>query len=109
MLVYKVLRAQEWSDFLTAGSTLGSPADLIDGFVHLSTEEQLAGTLKQHFGFETNLFLVAIDAGAVGAALNWEPSRSGHLYPHLYRPLLMEDVIWCRPLDESPVLPETQA
>ena len=42
--------------------------------------------------------LIAVDATALGAALLWEPSRGGDLFPHLYAPLLMEHVLWAKPL-----------
>ena len=45
--------------------------------------------------------LVAVDAEAAGAALRWEPSRGGALFPHLYRPLALADVLWARPLDDG--------
>ena len=32
----------------------------------------------------TGLFLVAVDADALGDALRWEPSRNDELFPHLY-------------------------
>ena len=36
--------------------------------------------------------------GILGDALEWEPSRGGALFPHLYRPLKIEDVVWAQPL-----------
>jgi uncharacterized protein (DUF952 family) len=39
-----------------------------------------------------------VDATALGAALLWEPSRGGDLFPHLYAPLLLDMVLWARPL-----------
>ena len=38
----------------------------------------------EDFAGQTGLFLVAVDADALGAALRWEPSRNGELFPHLY-------------------------
>jgi uncharacterized protein (DUF952 family) len=98
MLIYKVFRAGEWAELEAAGETLGAPVDRADGFVHFSTAGQLAGTLAKHFAGEAGLVLVAVDAGAAGGALRWEPSRGGALFAHLYRPLRMGDVVWARPL-----------
>ncbi len=103
MLVYKVLRAEEWRAFDAGGETAGSPADLADGFVHLSTAEQLPGTLARHFAGESGLWLLALEAPALGAALAWEPSRGGALFPHLFRPLRRQDVAWARPLADVAV------
>jgi uncharacterized protein (DUF952 family) len=63
----------------------GSDADLRDGFIHLSTREQLEGTLASHFAGEAGLILLEIRTDAVHAALKWEPSRGGTLFPHLLR------------------------
>jgi len=42
--------------------------------------------------------LVAVDAGALGDALKFEPSTAGALYPHLYGDLPMSAVKWSRPI-----------
>lgn len=102
MLIYKVLRAGEWDVLARDGSTQGAPVDVADGYVHFSTAEQLAGTLRRHFSGETGLILAAVDADAAGASIRWEPSRGGALFPHLYRPLAMADVVWTRALADGP-------
>jgi uncharacterized protein (DUF952 family) len=103
MLIYKVLRPAEWAELEAAGRTLGAPVDRADGFVHFSTAEQLPGTLGKHFAGEAGLMLLAVDAEAAGAALRWEPSRGGALFPHLFRALERADVLWARPLDAGPL------
>ena len=42
--------------------------------------------------------MVAFDSDAMGDAMKWEPSRGGDLFPHLYRALVMDEVIWAKPL-----------
>ncbi len=73
------------------------PVDLADGFVHFSTATQAAETAAKHFAGEDGLVLLALEAEALGGALKWEPSRGGALFPHLYRALRLEDVLWHRP------------
>jgi uncharacterized protein (DUF952 family) len=41
-------------------------------------------TTIRHFAGEKGLFLIAVDADALGDALRFEPSRDGALFPHLY-------------------------
>ncbi len=98
MLVYKIFRRPEWDDFAAAGRSLGAPIDLLDGFVHLSTAAQVVETAARHFVSESDLVLVALDPVRLGAALKWEVSRGGALFPHLYRPLLAADVVWDKSL-----------
>ena len=97
MLIYKILRGPEWTAFRAAGVTRGAPVDLADGFIHLSTAEQLPVTAAKHFGGETGLILMAVQASGLDA-LRWERSRGGALFPHLYRPLEADDVVWARPI-----------
>ncbi len=85
MLIYKIFRAAEWAAFRAAGETRGAPIDVADGYIHFSTAEQAAETAAKHFAGEDGLVLVALDSHALGGDLQWEPSRGGALFPHLYR------------------------
>jgi uncharacterized protein (DUF952 family) len=98
MLIFKILRRPEWDAFRAAGATAGAPVDLADGYIHLSTAEQVAQTAARHFAAESDLVLVAVDPARLGPALRWEPSRGGALFPHLYRPLTLGDVVWDKSL-----------
>ncbi len=98
MLVFKILRRSEWDHFVAAGQTAGAPIDLSDGYIHLSTAQQVTETAARHFADQRDLVLVALRAEGLGAALKWEPSRGGALFPHLYRPLIAADVVWDKSL-----------
>lgn len=98
MLIYKIFRADEWAALQARGESPGAPVDLTDGFVHFSTAAQLAETAARHFSGADDLMLLACEAGTMGAALKWEPSRGGALFPHLYRKLRRDEVIWAKPL-----------
>ena len=98
MLIFKIFRRAEWTAFTAAGRTAGAPVDLADGFIHFSTAAQVAETAAKHFAEESDLVLVALDDAALGDALRWEPSRGGALFPHLYRELVIEDVVWDKSL-----------
>ena len=98
MLIYKIFRRPEWDAMRAAGETAGAPIDLADGYVHLSTAGQVTETAAKHFVGESDLVLVAVEADALGSDLRWEPSRGGALFPHLYRPLRMTDVVWDKSL-----------
>src|SRR5690349_22713570 len=92
-VLYKVLRESEWREAQTRGIVVGSPDDLRDGFIHLSTREQLEGTLLRHFAGESGLIALEIAADRVGADLKWESSRGGALFPHLYGVLPLDAVV----------------
>lgn len=91
-IVYKISGLTAWGEALAAGIYRGSPDDLRDGYIHLSTAPQIAGTLARHFSGAENqghpgLVLAAFKSADLGAALRWEPARDGALFPHLYGPL----------------------
>jgi uncharacterized protein (DUF952 family) len=97
-MIYKILRASEWAALQAQGETAGAPIDVADGYVHFSTAPQAAETAAKHFAGVEGLVLLALDADTLGDALKWEPSRGGALFPHLYGPLRLADVLWHRPL-----------
>ncbi len=108
--VYKITPEAPWRAAEAAELFAGAPVDLADGFIHLSTGAQVADTAARHFAGQDGLLLVAVDPGALGAALRWEPSRGGALFPHLYGPLPMRAVLSIRPMplgaDGRHVLPD---
>ncbi len=90
---FKILTAEQWVQFEAEGVFLGAPIDLADGYIHLSTAEQLNETLSKHFAGQTELVIAEVDIAGFGHALKWEVSRGGALFPHLYCPLPMNAVI----------------
>ncbi len=98
MLIFKILRTDEWQTLRSEGETTGAPIDVADGYIHISTAQQVAETVSKHFAGEDGLFLVALETDALGEALEWEVSRGDALFPHLYRKLTMADVVWAQPL-----------
>jgi uncharacterized protein (DUF952 family) len=97
-VIYKICRTPEWREAERAGAFHGAPVDRHDGFIHFSTAAQVAETAQRHFARADDLVLVAVDAAALGAALKWEPSRGGALFPHLYDVLPLSAVRWSKPL-----------
>lgn len=98
MMIFKILRADEWAALQTRGETSGAPIDVADGYIHFSTAEQASETAAKYFADVDGLVLAAFDADTLGDALKWEPSRGGALFPHLYGPLRLADVAWHKPL-----------
>lgn len=108
-LIYKICPAPLWREAERNGRFDGAPVDLSDGYIHFSTAAQLAETAAKHFAGQTDLLLVAVDDSRLGAALRYEPSRGGALFPHLYATLDPKAVRWIVPLplmaDGSHALP----
>lgn len=100
-LIFKIEEQAVWQDACAAGLYTGAPVDVADGFIHFSSADQVFGTLTKHFSSRKNLLLIAIDADKLGAALKWEVSRGGALFPHLYADLTMDSVVEARPIPDS--------
>lgn len=92
MLVYKLLRPDEWAAFDASGSFAGSPDDRRNGYIHLSTADQLDGTRARYFAGEPVVCLT-LDADRLGDLLRWEKARGEIDFPHLYRSLLRSDIV----------------
>ena len=100
-IVYKILPQADWLALERDGQLPLTGTDARDGFVHLSTAQQLAGTLQQHFAGADNLVLLALDATQIATDLKWEASRNGALFPHLYAPLSRAPIIADFALDDT--------
>jgi uncharacterized protein (DUF952 family) len=92
-IVYKVMSVAELTQMQSDGVFHGSPADIADGYIHLSRGSQLAATLDKHFSGVEGLMLAAVDLSRLGDTVRWEASRGGQLFPHIYGPLPLEAVI----------------
>ncbi len=92
-LAYKILTADQWAQFQDEGIFTGAPVDLADGYIHMSTADQLDETLARHFAGQTGLVIATIDLTQLGDALKWEVSRGGALFPHYYSALPIAAVV----------------
>ena len=101
-VAYKIVDAAEWRAAVAEGRYEGAPVDLADGYIHMSTQEQLAETARRHFAGRSDLLLLSVDLSRFDDELVWEPSRGGDLFPHLYRDLRSGDILWSRPLPLGP-------
>ena len=68
-IIFKICRGSEWADAERSGAFDGSGIDLRDGYIHFSTAQQVVATAAMHFAGIDGLKLVAVDADALGPAL----------------------------------------
>ena len=109
-VIYKICDAAQWRQAQASGMFRGAGVDAQDGYIHFSGPDQVVETAAKHFAGIADLVLVAVDAAALGAALKWERSRGGALFPHLHGGLPLAAVLWAKPLplgaDGRHVFPE---
>lgn len=110
-IAYKVLTAGQRAE-LETGTFAGAPIDLADGYIHMSTADQVTETVDKHFAGQGDLHMAAVDLTWFTDTLKWEESRGGALFPHLYAPLPLSAVVAMEPLsrlaDGSVALPSTR-
>ena len=97
-LIYKICPRALWQEAERDGVFRGALIDRTDGYIHFSTAAQVRETAARHFAGQHDLLLVAVEADTLGAALKWEPSRGGALFPHLYGDLPLRCVRSIEPL-----------
>ena len=82
------------------------PASLhSEGFIHLSTEEQVNGTLNRYYSKETSLLILILKLQE-GADVRYEApvlyDAKGMLFPHLYRALSLSEISQVSPISKLP-------
>lgn len=86
----------------TRGRTLAE-----EGFIHLSTREQVEATANRFYTDVDQLVLLTVDQLKVPSEIKWErPAPSVDvLFPHVYGPLPISAVVmtnyWFRTIDEN--------
>lgn len=107
--VYKILSAADDERARELGHT-DTDLDARDGYVHLSSKDQVAETLRLHYAGQHGVSLYEFIAERLGGDVKWEASRGGDLFPHLYGTLRLSDAQrrWTLETDDqgNPVLPE---
>ena len=93
MMVFRILTQEQWS---TCKEVLPlSEIDIRDGYIHMSTQEELIKTANLYFLQEEVLVILAFEAQIFGAQLKMEFVSSRNAYfPHLYANELLRSQIF---------------
>ena len=83
--LFHIVPEAQWSDVV---DTYRPDSLLIEGFVHCSFADQVAGAADRHYGLAEDLVVVELDPHAIGSEIRVEDSTgSGRAYPHVYGPI----------------------
>jgi len=91
--IYKILSLEDWRMAIETGVIPPAEVDLRDSYIHLSAADQVLETARLYFAGRDDLVAAEFDADDFGAALKWEASRGGALFPHLYADLPVRKAI----------------
>ena len=90
--IYKICTKSELKEAKIKNQLVGSKKDLEDGFIHFSGDDQVAGTLKKFYQNQNDLILLKVDTLKLDH-LVWEQASDGTMFPHLYSPLDLSNVV----------------
>ena len=96
---YKILTPEEWERASQSG-IIETDLDTKDGFIHLSTAQQMAATLAFYFSDQDKVILLQPDYEVVKDKLKYETTkpedRRQSAFPHLYGKLKVSQItqIW---------------
>lgn len=91
-MIYHVVQKSKWEAALQQGFY---DADSLanEGFIHLSTKEQVAGVLQRYHQEQNDLLLLQVDETKLTAELKYELAPSmNEMFPHLYGRLNLDAV-----------------
>ena len=81
--LYHIVSPEWWAEFSDLDD-YESETFSVEKFIHLSTFEQVQGTLNNYFVGKPHLLLLHLDIDALTAETRFEDVPHGGTFPHLY-------------------------
>ena len=91
--IYHVTTKQQWSEAQEKGH-YHSDTLATEGFIHCSTEPQVAGVLERYYNGQTGLLKLKIEKSKVERPLIFELAGSiNEVFPHIHGALNLDAVV----------------
>lgn len=91
--IYHVTTRQQWAEAQQLGH-YNSDTLVTEGFIHCSTEDQVAGVLERYYQGQTGLIKLKIDKSKVERPLIFELAGSiNEVFPHIHGALNLDAVV----------------
>lgn len=92
-MIYHIVPAETWQNFENKAAYVADSLQT-EGFVHCSTEAQVAGVLARFYAGVPNLLLLHIDEQKLTCPLKYEPAPDASgLFPHVFGPINLAAVV----------------
>jgi uncharacterized protein (DUF952 family) len=64
-----------------------------EGFIHLSTKNQVENTLRRYYPSKIGLILLHIDSSKVVSELKYELASNGEVFPHVFGSINLDAIV----------------
>ena len=92
MIFYKILNKFELNKLKKNDIFYGNKLDEIDGFIHLSKWTQIKGTIKKHYKYQKEVFVLKIFFKD-SKMIKFEKGANNMLFPHFYDKINSKDIL----------------
>ena len=91
--IYHITTAAAWEKAQTTGAYITDSLST-EGFIHCSTQDQVAGVLDRYYKGQTNLVKLTIEKFKVTSPLIFELATSiNEVFPHIHGPINLSAVV----------------
>ncbi len=92
-MIYHVTTKQDWENALKEGFYEATSLHS-EGFIHMSTKDQVQGVLERYYSGVNDLILLHVDESRLTAPLKYEQSPTLQQdFPHVYGRLNLDAVV----------------
>jgi uncharacterized protein (DUF952 family) len=96
--IYHITTLEQWQKSMESG-VYEADSLATEGFIHCSTENQVAGVLERYYKGQTGLVKLTIERSKVERPLVFELAGSiNEVFPHIHGPLNLDAVIEVNPV-----------
>lgn len=96
--IYHITTLDQWGKAQEKG-VYAADSLATEGFIHCSTEDQVAGVLERYYKGQTGLVKLTIDRSKVERPLIFELAGSiNEVFPHIHGPLNLDAVVAIQPV-----------
>jgi uncharacterized protein (DUF952 family) len=90
--IYHIVSVDDWA--AAENQPVYAAASLpVEGFIHLSEKDQIAGVLERYYKGRQDLLLLRISPEKLTAELKYELATNAEYFPHLYGPINKDAIV----------------
>jgi uncharacterized protein (DUF952 family) len=97
-IIYHITEKDYFEDQMLNGQYISQTFEA-EGFIHLSTKNQVEPTLQRYYSGKAGLVLLQIDAEKMKGLLKYEIASNGEYFPHIYGPITKEAIMIVEEID----------